>query len=68
MCQLELTHHDDRAVKVQMTNEGREAQAKEQEVIQRKRKVEDEKQWEGMCSLLVVSSIHNGLIISDRKP
>jgi len=33
-----------------MTNEGREAQAKEQEVIQRKRKAEDDKLWEGMCS------------------
>lgn len=32
-----------------MTNEGREAQAKEQEVIQRKRKAEDDKLWEGMC-------------------
>jgi len=35
-----------RAVKVQMTNEGREAQVKEQEVIQRKRKAEDDKIWE----------------------
>ena len=58
VCQLELTHHDGRAVKVQMTNEGREAQAKEQEVIQRKRKAEDEKLWEGMCSLLVIAPLH----------
>jgi len=34
-----------------MTNEGREAQAKEQEVIQRKRKAEDDKVWEGMFPL-----------------
>ena len=45
---LDLIHRVDRAVKVQMTNEGREAQAKEQEVIQRKRKAEDDKVWEGM--------------------
>lgn len=30
-----------------MTNEGREAQVKEQEVINRKRKAEDDKVWEG---------------------
>jgi len=35
-----------RAIKVQMTNEGREAQAKEQEVITRKRKAEDDRVWE----------------------
>lgn len=46
---LDLNHRVARAVKVQMTNEGREAQAKEQEVIQRKRKAEDDKVWEGMC-------------------
>ena len=53
-----------------MTNEGREAQAKEQEVIQRKRKAEDDKLWEGMChpspepSLLYTIR----LIITDRNP
>jgi len=56
---------DDRAVKVQMTNEGREAQVKEQEVIQRKRKAEDDKLWEGMCSPLVIASIHR--LISNRN-
>lgn len=63
-----MIHHDDRAVKVQMTNEGREAQVKEHEAIQRKRKVEDDKLWEGMHSLLAIASMHNGLIIFDRHP
>jgi hypothetical protein len=56
-CQPALTHHGDRAVKVQMTNEGREAQVKEQEVIQRKRKAEDDKIWEGTCFPLATTSI-----------
>ena len=51
-----------------MTNEGREAQVKEQEVIQRKRKAEDDKQWEGACSPLAIVSKHNILILSDRNP
>jgi len=42
-----------------MTNEGREAQAKEQEVIQRKRKAEDDQLWEGTCSPLAIASVHN---------
>lgn len=35
-----------RAVKLTMANEGLEAKKKEEEVIQRKRKAEDEKAWE----------------------
>lgn len=33
-----------------MANEGREAQQKEEEVAGRKRKAEEEKTWEGVCS------------------
>jgi hypothetical protein len=51
-----------------MTNEGREAQAKEQEGIQRKRKAEDDKVWEGACSPSAITPIRSVLIISDRHP
>jgi hypothetical protein len=37
-----------------LANEGREAQQKEEEVLQRKRKADDDKSWE--CSFLLVVS------------
>lgn len=36
-----------RAIKMNLANEGLEAKRKEEEVVQRKRKAEDEKSWEG---------------------
>lgn len=38
---------DHRAIKMNLANEGREAQMKDMEVQARKRKVEEEKNWEG---------------------
>ena len=42
----------DRAAKLAMANEGREAQQKDEEANTRKRKAEDEKVWEGMDTCL----------------
>lgn len=37
-----------RAIKMNLANEGLEAKKKEDEVNQRKRKAEDDKNWEGV--------------------
>lgn len=39
-----------RAIKMNLANEGLEARKKEEEVVARKRKAEEDKAWEGMCS------------------
>lgn len=41
-----------RAIKMNLANEGLEAKRKEEEVIHRKRKAEDDKSWEGTLSPL----------------
>lgn len=39
-----------RAIKMNLANEGLEAKRKEDEVLERKRKAEEEKTWEGVLS------------------
>lgn len=45
-----------RAIKMNLANEGLEARKKDEEVAQRKRKAEDDKSWEGMSNLTVIRS------------
>jgi hypothetical protein len=45
-----------RAIKLQMANEGLEAQRKEEEIEKRKRKKEADAAWEGRSSLQILSS------------
>lgn len=49
MCSFTILHKISisRAIKMNLANEGLEAKRKEEEVVQRKRKAEDDKSWEG---------------------
>ena len=41
-----------KAIKMNLANEGLEAKKKEEEVNTRKRKAEEDKNWEGMCCMI----------------
>jgi hypothetical protein len=43
-----IISHSSRAVKMNLANEGLEARKKDEEVTARKRKAEEDKQWEGV--------------------
>ena len=45
---------NDRAIKMNLANEGLEARKKEEEVAQKKRKAEEDKAWEVMSCLYIV--------------
>ena len=41
-----------KAIKMNLANEGLEAKKKEEEVNNRKRKAEEDKNWEGTCCII----------------
>jgi DnaJ family protein C protein 8 len=58
-----------RAVKMNLANEGLEAKKKEEEVIAKKRKAEDDASWEGMPPerLSTISINSSALVTANRE-
>lgn len=53
---------DNRAIKMNLANEGLEARKKEEEVTSRKRKAEEDKAWEGAFGFLSYSFCFTNII------